>query len=90
MSKTKKKYFELDQAATFAREKYEEVNSRYMRRVFFGFEKFQLQNFPFQLLVQQQKGECEAYTICGTHAGGSLTRRPKGSIAASWPRQLGE
>ena len=48
----------------------------------------------FLLDVQQSKGLCEASAVCGRQvgrwAGGSLTRRPKGPFAVSWPRQLGE
>ena len=35
--------------------------------------------------VRQQKGQCE-----DRWAGGSLTRKPKDTIAVSRPRQLGE
>ena len=30
------------------------------------------------------------YTVLDRWAGGSLTRRPKGPFAVTWPKQLGE
>ena len=43
------------------------------------------------LKSEQLKGQCEASTVCARHvAGGSLTGKPKGLFAVSWPRQLDE
>ena len=43
------------------------------------------------LVVQQSKGSVKPPTcVVDRWAGGSLTQRPKGLFAVSWPMQLGE
>ena len=53
-------------------------------------EKLDLGSIPCLAFSNKKGRHREDSTVCGMTKGGSLTRRPKGFFAVSWPKQLGE